>query len=109
MAQSVTTAVVLSNLVAVMAIRFVGGVFVRIPPSQAVAMTVPIVLWLPVCIVVGRLLVVSTLIAHIPLRMSLIEVGLVVVVGVNIEREYGEITPVRIFSIVRIKELQLLE
>ena len=86
-ARSVTTIVVLSNLVVVMAIRLVSRVpiiLVRIPPGRAVAVTVPVILWLPVSIVVW-FFVVSTLVAHIPLRMSLVEVALVAVVGVDIE------------------------
>ena len=55
----------------------------RISPGRAITMTV-VTLWLPVSIVVW-LFVVSTLVAHIPLRMSLVEVGLIAVVGVDIE------------------------
>ena len=59
-------------------------ILVRIPPGRAITMTV-VTLWLPVSIVVGWLLVVSTLVAHITLRMSLVEVALIAVVGVDIE------------------------
>ena len=64
MARSVTTTVVLSNMVVVVATGLAGSILVRIPPGRAVAVTVPVILWLPVSIVVGWLLVVSTLIAH---------------------------------------------
>ena len=84
-ARSVTTTVVLSNMVVVVATGLAGGILVRIPPGRAVAVTVPVILWLHGSIVVGWLLVVSTLIAHISFRMSLIEVDLVAVVGVDIE------------------------
>ncbi len=86
-ARSVTTTVVLSNLVVVMAIGLVSRVpiiLVRISPGRAITMTV-VALWLHGSIVVGWLFVVSTLIAHIPLRMSFVEVALVAVVGVDIE------------------------
>ena len=79
MTRTITTTVVLSNLVVVMVIGLVSRVpiiFVRIPPSRAITMTV-VTLWLPVSIVVGWLLVVSTLVAHITLRICPVEVALV--------------------------------
>ena len=85
MARSVTTTVVLSNMVVVVATGLAGSILVRIPPGRAVAVTVPVILWLHGSIVVGWLLVVSTLVAHISLRMSLVEMALVAVVGVDIE------------------------
>jgi hypothetical protein len=72
-------------MVVVVATGLAGSILVRIPPGRAVAVTVPVILWLHGSIVVGWLLVVSTLIAHISFRMSLIEVDLVAVVGVDIE------------------------
>ena len=84
-ARSVTTTIVLSNLVVVMAIGLAGSILVRIPPGRAVAVTVPVILWLHGSIVVGWLFVISTLVAHIPLRMSFVEVTPVAVVGVDIE------------------------
>ena len=87
MARSVTTAVVLSNLVVVMATGLVSRVPIilgRIPPGRAITMTV-VTLWLHGSIVVGWLLIVPTLIAHIPLRMSFVEVVLPGVVGVDIK------------------------
>ena len=85
MARSVTTTIVLSNLIVVMATGLAGGILVRIPSGRYINVTVPVILWLPGSVVVGWLLIVSTLIAHIPLRMSLVEVALVAVVGVDIE------------------------
>jgi hypothetical protein len=68
-----------------MATGLAGGILVRIPPGRYITVTVPVILWLHGSVVVGWLLIVSTLIAHIPLRMSLVEVALVAVVGVDIE------------------------
>ena len=80
---------VLSNLVVVVVATGLAAsvpiILGRIPPGRTVAVIVLVVLWLHGSIVVGRLLVVSTLVAHISLRMSLVEVGLVAVVGVDIE------------------------
>ena len=86
-ARSITTTVVLSNMVVVMAIWLVSRIpiiLIRIPPGRAITVTV-VTLWLHGSIVVGWLLIVSTLVAHIPLRMSLVEVALIAVVGVDIE------------------------
>ena len=86
MARSVTTTVVLSNMVVVVATGLAGSVpiiLIRISPGRAITMTV-VTLWLPVSIVVW-LPVVSTLVAHISLRMCLVEMALVAVVGVDIE------------------------
>ena len=82
-ARSVTTTVVLSNMVVVVATGLAGGILVRIPPGRASSMTV-VTLWLHGSVVVW-LFVVSTLVAHISFRMSLVEVALVAVVGVDIE------------------------
>ena len=79
--------VVLSNLVVVMTTGLAGGVPIilsRILTGRAISMIV-VALWLHGSIVVGRLLVVSTLVARISFRMSLVEVALVAVVGVDIE------------------------
>ena len=89
MARSVTSIVVLSDLtvaVAVMTISLVSRIsiiLIRISPGRASSMTVA--LWLHRRIVVGRLLVVTALVAHISLRMSHEEMALVAVVGVDIE------------------------
>ena len=48
-------------------------------------MIVLVALWLHGSIVVGWLFVISTLVAHISLRMSFVEVTPVAVVGVDIE------------------------
>ena len=66
-----------------MAIGLAGSILVRISPGRAITMTV-VTLWLPVSIVVW-FFVVSTLVAHISLRMCLVEVALVAVMGVDIE------------------------
>ena len=79
-ARSVATAIVLSNLVVVVATRLAGGVL----PGRAIAMTVSVILWLHGSIVVW-FFVVSTLVARIPLRMSLVEVVLPGVAGVDIK------------------------
>ena len=57
----------------------------RIPPGRAVAVTVVVVLWLHGSIVFSRFLVITTLIAHISFRMSLVEVAPIGVVGIDIE------------------------
>ena len=57
----------------------------RIPPGRSVAVTVVVILWFPVSVVVGWFLVITTLIAHITFRMSLVEVALIAVVGIDIE------------------------
>ena len=85
MARSVTTTIVLSNLIVVMATGLAGGILVRISPGRTIAVIVSVSFLFHGCVVVGWLLIVSTLIAHIPLRMSLVEVGLIAVVGVDIE------------------------
>ena len=84
-ARSVTTTVVLSNMVVVVATGLAGSILVRIPPGRAVAVTVPVILWLHESIVVGWLLVVPTLIAHITLRTALVEMALPGIVAVDIE------------------------
>ena len=73
---------VLSNLVVVVATGLAASVPIilgRIPPGRTVAVIVLVVLRLHGSIVVGWLLIVSTLVAHIPLRMSLVEVALIAV------------------------------
>ena len=67
---------VLSNMAVIVA-------SIRISPGRTI--TVSRLCGLPVSIVSSVLVIVTATIAHIPLRMSLIEVALVAVVGVDIE------------------------
>ena len=56
---------------------------VSIPPGRTITMSR--LCGLPVCIVGSVFVIVTAMIAHIPLRMSLVEVGLVAVVAVDVE------------------------